>query len=73
VLLDLALPGIGGLEALPLIRAVAPDAKVVVLSGLEPDEYADTARRHGADAYYTKGDDPTSLPDVLGELLAPIP
>ncbi|MGH9041732.1 MAG: EAL domain-containing protein [Acidimicrobiia bacterium] len=70
VLLDLAMPGIGGLEALPMIRAVAPDARVVVLSGLEPDAFADATRRQGALAYCAKGGDPTTLPDVLGVLLA---
>jgi EAL domain-containing protein (putative c-di-GMP-specific phosphodiesterase class I) len=71
VLLDLAMPGIGGLEALPMIRAVAPEAKVVVLSGLEPASYADATRRQGAAAYCTKGGDPTLLPEMLGALLTP--
>ncbi|MGH9034451.1 MAG: EAL domain-containing protein, partial [Acidimicrobiia bacterium] len=69
VLLDLAMPGIGGLEALPMIRAVAPEAKVVVLSGLEPESYADATSRQGAAAFCTKGGDPTSLPELLGALL----
>ena len=71
VVLDLALPGIGGLEALPVIRAVAPDAKIVVLSGLEPAAYAEAAQRQGADAFHAKGGDPTELPGLLGALLAP--
>ena len=70
VLLDLAMPGIGGLEALPMIRAVAPGAKVVVLSGLEPGTYPDATRSQGAAAYCTKGEDPTALPEMLGALLA---
>ena len=70
VLLDLAMPGIGGLEALPMIRAVAPEAKVVVFSGLEPGSYAEASSRQGAAAYCAKGGDPTLLPDLLGALLA---
>jgi diguanylate cyclase (GGDEF)-like protein/PAS domain S-box-containing protein len=73
VLLDLALPGIGGLEALPMLRAVAPDSKVVVLSGLDPGAYADAARRRGADAYHAKGSDPNCLPSMLQALLVPVP
>ncbi|MEW6471125.1 MAG: EAL domain-containing protein [Actinomycetota bacterium] len=72
VLLDLALPGIGGLEALPMIRAVAPGAKIVVLSGLEPAAYVETTRRHGADAFHAKGGDPTTLPAILEALLVPV-
>lgn len=66
VLLDLAMPGMGGLEALPLIRAVAPGAKVVVLSGLDSDELMESARRQGAAAFYNKGGDPADLLRILG-------
>jgi hypothetical protein len=54
-----------------MIRAVAPGAKVVVLSGLEPDVFADATRRHGATAYWTKGGPPSALPGMLGPLLSP--
>ncbi|HVE45360.1 MAG TPA: EAL domain-containing protein [Acidimicrobiales bacterium] len=66
VLLDLAMPGMGGLEALPLLRAVAPSARVVVLSGLDSPELMETAKRKGAAAFYRKGGDPAELLDVLG-------
>ncbi|HEX2700747.1 MAG TPA: EAL domain-containing protein [Acidimicrobiales bacterium] len=65
VLLDLAMPGVGGLEALPLIRAVAPMARVVVISGLEPDDVADKAAHQGAVGFIVKGSDPASLADDL--------
>jgi diguanylate cyclase (GGDEF)-like protein/PAS domain S-box-containing protein len=68
VLLDLALPGIGGLEALPMLRAVLPEAKLVVVSGHDAATYAEAARRQGADAYLAKAD-PASLPAQIGELL----
>src|SRR5690606_14548432 len=48
VVLDLAMPGVGGLEALPLIRAVAPSAQVVVVSGLEPADVEGDALARGA-------------------------
>ena len=69
VLLDLAMPGMGGLEALPLIHAVAPEATVVVLSGLDRDEVEPAARRLGATGYLQKGDDPADLVDHLRPLL----
>ena len=70
VVLDLAMPGIGGLEALPLLRAVAPGAKVVVLSGLESATYGPAALRQGAVAYFTKRGDLTELVTGLDVLLA---
>ena len=69
VLLDLAMPGMGGLEALPLIQAVAPQANVVVLSGLDRNDVEDAARRLGATGYLQKGDDPAELLDHLRPLL----
>jgi DNA-binding NarL/FixJ family response regulator len=68
VLLDLAMPGMGGLEALPLIRAVAPGSTVVVLSGLDAPERIELSRRKGAAAYLLKGRDPMRLCDDLRSL-----
>jgi diguanylate cyclase (GGDEF)-like protein len=70
VLLDLAMPGIGGLEALPMIRAVAPEARVVVLSGLDPVDVADRARAAGAVGYLCKGADPARFLHDLRNILA---
>jgi signal transduction histidine kinase len=55
VLLDLAMPAMDGLQALPRIREQAPDTKVVVLSGFQAEQISDEARRHGAHAYVEKG------------------
>lgn len=56
VLLDLSMPVLDGLEALPRIRAVAPDAHVVVLSGFEASKMRDRVLEGGAVAYLEKGD-----------------
>lgn len=55
VLLDLAMPVLDGLEALPRIRAVVPDATIVVFSGFESASLAEPALRGGADGYVEKG------------------
>lgn len=55
VILDLAMPRMDGLEALPLIRAAAPGVRVVVLSGFNDATMADNARQAGADHYVVKG------------------
>ena len=54
VLLDISMPKMDGLQALPLIREASPRSQVVVLT---LHEYLDTARlasRAGATAYITK-------------------
>jgi DNA-binding NarL/FixJ family response regulator len=55
VVLDLSMPVMDGLEALPLLRALLPDARIVMLSGFDRYQFADTALDLGADAYVEKG------------------
>lgn len=55
VLLDLSMPGLSGLEALPLVLAVAPHARVIVMSGTPGDEMAVRALAAGAVGYLEKG------------------
>jgi DNA-binding NarL/FixJ family response regulator len=54
VVLDLAMPGRGGLDALKQIHAHQPDVPVLVLSAHAEDEYAVRALRAGARGYVTK-------------------
>ena len=58
VLLDLAMPGVGGLEALPLVRAAAPGARVVVVTGFPGDRLGAVVRERGAVGYVVKGRSP---------------
>ncbi|MEA2482780.1 MAG: hypothetical protein QOC55_727 [Thermoleophilaceae bacterium] len=55
VLLDLSMPDMDGLEAIPLIRAAAPGARVVVLSGHEAGRVSLEALDQGATRYINKG------------------
>lgn len=68
VLLDVAMPVMDGLEALPRIRDVAPGARVVILSGFTSESMREGATAQGADAYLEKG---TPLPRI-SELLAEV-
>ena len=54
LVLDLNMPGKSGLEVLPRIRALAPDVKVLVLSGRDEDWYIMQALRSGAHGYILK-------------------
>lgn len=54
VVLDLLMPGMGGMEAIPEIRVVSPETKIVVFSALSEGEAAVEALGRGADAYIEK-------------------
>jgi DNA-binding NarL/FixJ family response regulator len=54
VLLDLAMPVMDGIEALPLIRALVPDARIIVLSAFS-GAVRDQVLDGGADGYLLKG------------------
>lgn len=56
VLLDLTMPGLTGVEALPLIRDAAPDAEVVVLTASEDEESLLGAIKAGAAGYLLKSE-----------------
>jgi DNA-binding NarL/FixJ family response regulator len=57
VLLDLSMPDMDGLEAIPLMRERAPDARIVVLSGHEAGRVSLEALHQGATRYVNKASD----------------
>jgi PAS domain S-box-containing protein len=67
VLLDLSLPGMDGLEAIPRLRQLREDIVIVVFSGFEAARMRPVALERGADAYLEKG---TPLRAVRDTLLA---
>ena len=54
--LDIDLPGIGGLEVLPVIRWCSPKTKVIVLSGHDEEAIILEALELGAMGYIVKSD-----------------
>lgn len=55
ILLDLELPGMDGLEAMPRLIATAPDARIIVFTAYDTDERVIGAIKAGAKGYLLKG------------------
>ncbi len=55
IVLDLMMPRLGGLAAIPYIRKVAPGARILAFSA-GGDEMMEEAVRKGADGYLDKGE-----------------
>jgi DNA-binding NarL/FixJ family response regulator len=68
VLLDLSMPDMDGLEAIPLIREEAPEARVVVLSGHEAGRVSLEALDQGASRYVNKASGLETIPKVVREV-----
>jgi DNA-binding NarL/FixJ family response regulator len=54
IVLDLDMPEVTGLEALPVLLEVSPDSLVIVLSSLPEAEFASQAVALGASAFLAK-------------------
>ena len=61
IVLDLAMPNRSGLEAIPELRRVAPDAQIIVFSGFASTSVAEQVLALGAATYLEKG----ATPDVI--------
>jgi two-component system invasion response regulator UvrY len=70
ILLDLSMPVLTGLDALPEIKRVAPGAKVIVLSGFVAAMVADEVIAHGADRFLEKGAHPDAITAMIEEVAA---
>lgn len=70
VVLDLSMPGAGGLETLRRLRSHHPDVRVLVLSAHEEAAYARHALKAGAQGYLTKRTAPEELIAALRAVAA---
>ena len=84
IILDLSLPGMSGLAAIPHLRAAVPDVKVLILTVHEDEAYFFAALQAGAAGYMLKGSSASELvaaldlvvqggvpvPSLLGQRLA---
>jgi DNA-binding NtrC family response regulator len=70
VFLDIDMPGLRGVDALPAIAAVAPNTKVIMVSGTSDAEVAKRALAHGAFDYVVKPVDFAYLARSLDSAIA---
>jgi len=69
VLMDIAMPGLNGLEATARLKKAWPDIRVLVLSMHQNEEYVRQALRNGAMAYLLKDAAPLELEQAIGAVL----
>ena len=68
LVLDLSMPVMDGLQAIPQIRALSPKTKILVLSGIDALSVAEQAIEHGAHAYLEKGVDLEEISRAIAAL-----
>jgi DNA-binding NarL/FixJ family response regulator len=69
ILLDLAMPGLNGLEAIPLLHTALPLVKIVILTLLESGNDRQAAVSAGADEFVTKTEMLTELMPAISRVL----
>ena len=69
ILLDIGLPGLSGLEGIPLLRARYPDAAILILTIYEDDDRIFRALCAGAAGYLLKKTPPARLLECLREVV----
>lgn len=65
VLMDMNMPGIGGLEATKKIIRYTPDVKVIVLTVHSEDPFPTKVMQMGASGYLTKGSGPDEMINAI--------
>lgn len=65
VLMDLIMPGMGGVEATRQVKQVSPRTQVIVLTSFDEDKYIFPALRAGAISYVLKDVGPDELAETI--------
>jgi DNA-binding NarL/FixJ family response regulator len=76
VLMDIFFPDGSGLEAIPVIRSLGPETKILIFTSAKEDDFLFTAIRLGADGYLPNDTPPQQLATALqalnrGEVIIP--
>ena len=65
LLLDISMPGQGGVDALAAIKARRPELPVLILSGFPEAHYATALLKQGASGYLNKECDPDEIANAI--------
>lgn len=68
ILMDMDMPGMGGLEATKKILRIAPDAKVIMLTVHTEDPIPTKVMQIGAAGYLTKGTAPVDMVNAIRQV-----
>jgi DNA-binding NarL/FixJ family response regulator len=68
ILLDIQLPGIGGVEAIPLIKRQLPQVHVIMLTVFESEQQIFKALQNGASGYITKDSSSSKIIEAIQEV-----
>ena len=69
LLLDINLPKLSGVEAIPILKAHFPDLKIIMLTVCDDDDIIMNAIQAGADGYLLKKTPPTKLLNGIKECI----
>jgi DNA-binding NarL/FixJ family response regulator len=67
ILLDIELPGINGIDAIPKIKNLLPNVLIIILTVYEDSEKIFRALTNGAVGYLTKNTSPSKIIDAIRE------
>jgi NarL family two-component system response regulator LiaR len=73
ILIDLVMPEMDGLQAIEVIRAKDPEARILVLTSFDEDEKVFAAVKSGAQGYLLKDSSPTDLLQAIRDVHAGLP
>lgn len=68
VLLDIELPGINGIQALPKLKKILPSAFVLILTVYDSEKLIFDALANGASGYLTKNSSPSKIVESIREV-----
>ena len=73
IVLDVGIDGIDGIDILPVLRRVVPEARIIVFTGHDDEAMRQRAMDAGANDWVLKGGDLDRLLDALSEAARPQP
>lgn len=69
ILLDIGLPGMNGIEAIPILKSISPSAKIIMLTIQDDNESIFNAICNGASGYLLKDSSSDKIINAVKEVL----